>query len=706
MAQNDSKTRGAEEQAVHSVQSRRRSSGLVVAEEDDRSTLDGDNSTEYTDETEETDDSDETETESAVTSSTLSDDDEDEEGESVDDDDDEEYDDDDDEDEEETEEDDDSDTSTHTMITERSPKVTAGLSSAVIRQTQDASAESSDPSEPLDLEVAKALVASATHSDPVPASLGAESILDPNEFIKNPFSEQSETESELGGLVLNTNKLHLTDLKPPQFALRHHATNQKAEQINDSEYDLILARMVAQNRKLNQDPRAMRRSALGIGKLRESFERLQQRNRTGLRNEAEGVGTRSEEFGIGRMVEKHASNDESNASEDPAETIDWEYWGNLINNYSTILTTSPVELSKAIYSGIPAELRGMMWQLLSSSKDEELEAQYAKYLALPGPHDRAIRRDLNRTFPAQEYFKDAKGVGQEQLFNVVKAYSLFDPECGYCQGMQFIVGSLLLNMPDEEAFSTLVRLMQNYDLRGHFIPNMPSLQLRLYQFDRLIEENQPLLHMHFVRRGIKSSMYASQWFMTRTSYRFPLEVVYRILDSVFAEGIEAMFRFALALLHKNESRLLTLEFEECLNYLKLNLLDAYMVCTALLKQADADKSLSSTKPSVRINELVHDAFAIKISPFTLDSLANEFYDQAKSANERTIEMEALRMVNRNLRLKVQSLEEQLNQVSSEHVDLVKRVVMSKLSQEEMAEELVRYKVMYAEAVLQNEVANR
>lgn len=110
------------------------------------------------------------------------------------------------------------------------------------------------------------------------------------------------------------------------------------------------------------------------------------------------------------------------------------------------------------------------------------------------------------------------------------------------------------------------------------------------------------------------------------------------------------------------------------------------------------------EPHVRTGELVRDAFAVKISPHTLDTFANEFFDQAKSANERTIEMDALRMVNRNLRLKVQSLEEELNQVSSEHVDLIKRVVMSKLSQEEMAEELVRYKVMYAEAVLQNEVS--
>jgi hypothetical protein len=36
-----------------------------------------------------------------------------------------------------------------------------------------------------------------------------------------------------------------------------------------------------------------------------------------------------------------------------------------------------------------------------------------------------------------------------------------------------------LQMPDEEAFSLLVRLMHTYDLRGHFLPEMPKLQLRL-----------------------------------------------------------------------------------------------------------------------------------------------------------------------------------------------------------------------------------
>ena len=260
-------------------------------------------------------------------------------------------------------------------------------------------------------------------------------------------------------------------------------------------------------------------------------------------------------------------------------------------------------------------------------------------------------------------------------------------------------------MPDEEAFCTLVRLMQNYDLRGHFIrtclrasdrpflmtANMPSLQLRLYQFDRLLEDMLPVLHAHFLRRGIKSTMYASQWFMTLFSYRFPLDVVYRILDAVFSEGIDAIFRFAIALLRRNEDTLLTLDFEHCLDFVKLYLTDVY-----------CDTSKDGTLTARQISELVRDAFQIKISQFTLDSYANEFYEQAKAASERQLESDALRLMNRNLRLRVQSLEEQLNHLSNEHVDLVKRVVTEKLSQEEMAEELVRYKVMYAEAVLQND----
>lgn len=43
------------------------------------------------------------------------------------------------------------------------------------------------------------------------------------------------------------------------------------------------------------------------------------------------------------------------------------------------------------------------------------------------------------------------------------------------------------------------------------------------QFDRLVEELLPVLHVHFLRQGVKSSMFCSQWFLTLFSYRYALD---------------------------------------------------------------------------------------------------------------------------------------------------------------------------------------
>lgn len=40
---------------------------------------------------------------------------------------------------------------------------------------------------------------------------------------------------------------------------------------------------------------------------------------------------------------------------------------------------------------------------------------YSELLKQTSPHEKSIARDLNRTFPKHEYFKDAEGSGQENL---------------------------------------------------------------------------------------------------------------------------------------------------------------------------------------------------------------------------------------------------------------------------------------------------
>ena len=52
--------------------------------------------------------------------------------------------------------------------------------------------------------------------------------------------------------------------------------------------------------------------------------------------------------------------------------------------------------------------------------------------------------------------------------------------------------------------------------------------------------------------------------MTLFAYRFPLDVVFRIMDIVMGVGIEAVFRFSFALLERNQEAILGMEFENLL----------------------------------------------------------------------------------------------------------------------------------------------
>ncbi|TPX37416.1 hypothetical protein SmJEL517_g00648 [Synchytrium microbalum] len=353
---------------------------------------------------------------------------------------------------------------------------------------------------------------------------------------------------------------------------------------------------------------------------------------------------------------------------DGKESLDWDFWGKLMSNFEAVARKHPRVLTRKLHAGIPPAIRGMVWQLMCKGKSQELETTYSNLLSRTSPFEKQIQRDLPRTFPEQEYFRNG-GTGQESLFHVIKAYSLFDPEVGYCQGMSFIIGPLLLNMPEEEAFCVLVRLMKNYEFRGLYTPKMEGLSLRLFQFEKLLEEQLPAVNRHLYVEGIKSTMYASQWFMTCFAYRFPLEIVFRILDIIFAEGQEAMFRFAIALLKRNQDTLLAMQFDHLLEYLKEDLFDAY-----------ADN----------VDKLIADATAVKITKARLDKLAKDHEEDVWRNSPESMEREALRMENRRLVAEARKQESMLEQLNREHVRLATQLVeaqVAAVSDKEVIEEL-------------------
>ncbi|XP_037625318.1 ecotropic viral integration site 5 protein homolog isoform X9 [Sebastes umbrosus] len=248
------------------------------------------------------------------------------------------------------------------------------------------------------------------------------------------------------------------------------------------------------------------------------------------------------------------------------EEDSWILWGRIVNEWEDVRKKKEKQLKDLVRRGIPHHFRAIVWQLLCNAQNMPIKDQYSELLKMTSPCEKLIRRDIARTYPEHEFFKEKDSLGQEVLFNVMKAYSLVDREVGYCQGSAFIVGLLLMQMPEEEAFCVFVKLMQDYRLRELFKPSMAELGLCMYQFEVMIQEFLPDLYMHFQAQSFHTSMYASSWFLTIFLTSFPLPVATRIFDIFMCEGLEIVFRVGMAILQMNQAELIQLDMEGMLQH--------------------------------------------------------------------------------------------------------------------------------------------
>ncbi|XP_061267171.1 ecotropic viral integration site 5 protein homolog isoform X3 [Bos javanicus] len=220
------------------------------------------------------------------------------------------------------------------------------------------------------------------------------------------------------------------------------------------------------------------------------------------------------------------------------EEDSWILWGRVVNEWEDVRKKKEKQVKELVRKGIPHHFRAIVWQLLCSAQSMPIKDQYSELLKMTSPCEKLIRRDIARTYPEHNFFKEKDSLGQEVLFNVMKAYSLVDREVGYCQGSAFIVGLLLMQMPEEEAFCVFVKLMQDYRLRELFKPSMAELGLCMYQFECMIQEHLPELFVHFQSQSFHTSMYASSWFLTIFLTTFPLPIATRIFDIFMSEHFQ------------------------------------------------------------------------------------------------------------------------------------------------------------------------
>ncbi|XP_051563185.1 EVI5-like protein isoform X2 [Myxocyprinus asiaticus] len=358
------------------------------------------------------------------------------------------------------------------------------------------------------------------------------------------------------------------------------------------------------------------------------------------------------------------------------EEDSWILWGRIVNEWEDVRKKKEKQLKDLVRKGIPHHFRAIVWQLLCSAQNLPIKEQYSELLKMTSPCEKLIRRDIARTYPEHEFFKEKDSLGQEVLFNVMKAYSLVDREVGYCQGSAFIVGLLLMQMPEEEAFCVFVKLMQDYRLRELFKPSMAELGLCMYQFECMIQEQLPELHVHFQAQSFHTSMYASSWFLTIFLTSFPLPVATRIFDIFMCEGLEIVFRVGMAILQMNQAELMQLDMEGMLQYFQ----------KAIPPQLDSGP-----------DKVIQAAYQVRYNAKKMKKLEKEYTTIKSKEMEEQVEIKRLRTENRLLKQRIDTLEK-------ESASLADRLIQGQVTRAQEAEENYLVKRELATVKQQNEEA--
>ncbi|KAJ3797579.1 GTPase activating rab protein [Lentinula aff. detonsa] len=254
------------------------------------------------------------------------------------------------------------------------------------------------------------------------------------------------------------------------------------------------------------------------------------------------------------------------------------------------------EFARLVRKGIPLVYRNKLWLECSGGLEmrepglfRDLLAEVAKDEAqgIGGSVLAEIEKDVGRTMPLNVFF-GGDGPGVDKLRRVLTAYSRRNPAVGYCQGMNLVTSTLLLvHADEEEAFWVLCALVERILPEEFFSPSLlPSRACPLVLLD-YVQEYIPKLYTHLNDLGVDLPAICFSWFLSLFTDCLPIETLFRVWDVFLVDGLDVLFRTALAILRSNESELLGCQSVPAV-YVALENLPTRMWEADKLLQSEAD----------------------------------------------------------------------------------------------------------------------
>eukprot|EP00158_Paraphelidium_tribonemae_P005075 Partr_v1_DN27144_c0_g1_i1_m16123 putative TBC1 domain family member len=223
----------------------------------------------------------------------------------------------------------------------------------------------------------------------------------------------------------------------------------------------------------------------------------------------------SKEISIHGLGAQFGYAEDERKSKDKTKMKHWTvYFQDCGRNISLIRNS---KFYRLVRIGIPNALRGELWELCSGALwDRYMNIDYYEQMLKNAQGQSSmsideIEKDLTRSLPEYAGYQTSEGINR--LRRVLTAYSLRNPELGYCQAMNIVTSVLLIYMDEDQAFWTLSTMCEKM-LPGYYSTTMFGAVNDQQVFESLVAKLMPAVTKHFKEHDIQLSVSSLPWFLT------------------------------------------------------------------------------------------------------------------------------------------------------------------------------------------------
>ncbi|XP_001654003.2 USP6 N-terminal-like protein isoform X2 [Aedes aegypti] len=301
-------------------------------------------------------------------------------------------------------------------------------------------------------------------------------------------------------------------------------------------------------------------------------------------------------------------------------------WLKMRNNWTSAETKE--RLQRRVMKGIPDRLRAAIWKLLLNldqtlAENVGVYDKMLKFARQYSPDIRQIDFDVNRQFRNHINYRERYSVKQQSLFRVLAAYSMYNMEVGYCQGMSTVAGVLLMYFDEEDTFWALNALLSNerYAMHGLYVEGFPKLMRFLQHHDKILTKCMPKVKKHLDKHGVDSVLYSLKWFFVIFIERIPFSLCLRVWDIYMLYGERVLTAMAYTILKVHKVKLLRMkdmdqitEFLQTILYKNFGYDDDTVIKALQLAMFELKKLNLDKLPPAPVNEFPKVPFGQFIEP--------------------------------------------------------------------------------------------